>query len=38
MSVGRILDKSCHLTGIDIVAETVGLAEKIDAIVLPREF
>ena len=37
-SVGRIFDKSSHLTGMDTVAETVGLAEKTDAIVLPMAF
>lgn len=30
-----MLDKSFHLTGTDTVADSVGLAEKIDAIVFP---
>ena len=37
-SVGIIEDISSHRTGIDTVADGVGLAEKIDAIVFPLEF
>ena len=37
-SVGNKLDRSSHLTGIDIVAEDVGLAENIEANVLPIAF
>jgi len=37
-SVRSMLCKSSHLTGIDTVAEIIGLTEKTDAIVLPIEF
>ena len=37
-SVGNKLDKSSHLTGIDIVAEVIAHTENIDATVLPIAF
>jgi hypothetical protein len=37
-SEGKILSRSFHLTGIDIVAETDGLVEKTEAIVFPLAF
>jgi hypothetical protein len=37
-SEGKIFSSSVHLTGIDTVAETDGLAEKTEAIVFPLAF
>lgn len=35
---GKIFSSSFHLTGMDTVAETDGLAEKTEAIVFPLAF
>jgi hypothetical protein len=37
-SVGTTFDKSSHLIGTETVAESIGLGEKIDAIVFPLAF
>jgi hypothetical protein len=37
-SVGTIVCYFSHLKGIDTVAEIVGVAEKIDAMVFPLAF